>query len=158
MPLFFSVHVDGSFDWGSSPQPRSWRDTVIYEAHVRGQTMLHPDIPAELRGTYAGFGHPAMVDYLRRLGVTAVQLLPIHFHADEAHLRQLGLPNYWGYNTLGFFAPHAAYATRAAQEAGAKAVQDEVKTMIRSLHDAGLEVILDVVFNHTAEGEKTSLP
>jgi glycogen operon protein len=155
MPLFFSVHVDSAFDWGSSRQPHTpWRDTVIYEAHVRGQTMLHPEIPDELRGTYAGFGHPVMVDYLKQLGVTAVELLPIHFHTDEEHLRMLGLTNYWGYNTLGFFAPHSEYATRAAQAAGPKAVQDEVKGMIRSLHEGGLEVILDVVYNHTAEGKK----
>ena len=155
VPLFFSVHVDPSFDWGSAQQPHiPWRDTVIYEAHVRGQTMLHPEIPEELRGTYAGMGHPVMIKYLKDLGITAVELLPVHFHADEAHLRELNLTNYWGYNTLGFFAPHTGYATKAAQAAGAKAVQDEVKTMIRSLHEAGLEVILDVVYNHTAEGTK----
>lgn len=153
VPLYFSVYVDSAFDWGSSRQPHTpWRDTVIYEAHVRGQTMLHPGIPEELRGTYAGFGHPVMVDYLQRLGITAVELLPVHFHTDEEHLRRLGLSNYWGYNTLGFFAPHAGYATRTAQAAGAKAVQDEFKGMVKSLHEGGLEVILDVVFNHTAEG------
>lgn len=152
-PLFFSVHVDPSFDWGTSSQPHTpWRDTVIYEAHVRGQTMLQSEIPRELRGTYAGMAHPVMVDYLKSLGITAVELLPVHFHTDEEHLRRLGLTNYWGYNTLGFFAPHAAYATEAAQAAGAKAVQDEFKSMVRTLHEAGLEVILDVVYNHTAEG------
>ncbi|WP_104104889.1 glycogen debranching protein GlgX [Arthrobacter sp. 08Y14] len=155
VPLFFSVHVDPSFDWGVARQPHiPWRDTVIYEAHVRGQTMLHPDIPEELRGTYAGMGHPVMVNYFKELGITAVELLPVHFHTDEAHLRELNLSNYWGYNTLGFFAPHTAYATKAAQAAGPKAVQDEVKTMIKSLHEAGLEIILDVVYNHTAEGTK----
>ena len=155
VPLFFSVHVDPSFDWGSSRQPHiPWRNTVLYEAHVRGQTMLHPEIPAELRGTYAGMAHPVMVQYLQQLGITAVQLLPVHFHTDEAHLRNLGLTNYWGYNTLGFFAPHTAYATDAARAAGAKAVQDEFKQMVKSLHEAGLEVILDVVYNHTAEGTK----
>ena len=155
IPLFFSEYVDQSFDWGDSRQPHTpWRDTVIYEAHVRGQTMLHPDIPEELRGTYAGMAHPVMVDYLSNLGITAVELLPVHFHTDEAHLRRLGLTNYWGYNTLGFFAPHTAYATASARAAGAKAVQDEFKSMVRSLHEAGLEVILDVVYNHTAEGTK----
>ena len=158
-PLFFSVHVHTGFDWGSSRQPHiPWRDTVLYEAHIRGQTMLHPGIPEELRGTYAGFGHPVMVEYLQHLGVTAVELLPIHFHADEEHLRRLGLSNYWGYNTLGFFAPHSAYATRSAQAAGAKAVQDELKTMIRSLHEGGVEVLLDVVYNHTAEGTQDQPP
>ncbi|MBP3045160.1 glycogen debranching protein GlgX [Arthrobacter jiangjiafuii] len=154
-PLFFSVHVDPSYDWGQSRRPRiPWRDTVIYEAHVRGQTLLHPGIPEELRGTYAGMAHPVMVEYLQDLGITSVELLPVQFHADEEHLRQLGLTNYWGYNTLGFFAPQVSYATKEAQAAGPKAVQDEFKDMVRSLHDAGLEVLLDVVYNHTAEGTK----
>ena len=152
-PLYFSVYTGSGFDWGNSQRPHTpWRDTVIYEANVRGQTMLHPGIPEELRGTYAGMGHPAMVEYLRDLGITAVELLPVHFHIDEQHLQELGLSNYWGYNTLGFFAPHTGYATEAARKAGAKAVQDEVKAMVKSLHEAGIEVILDVVYNHTAEG------
>jgi glycogen operon protein len=152
---YWGVHVGTGFDWGQDTRPRTgWRDTVIYEAHVKGQTMLHPGIPEELRGTYAGMAHPVMIEHLTSLGVTAVELLPIHFHVDEPHLQALGLPNYWGYNTLGFFAPHTSYATRAAQAAGAKAVQDEVKGMIRRLHAAGIEVILDVVLNHTAEGGK----
>ncbi len=151
--LYFSVYTAGGFDWGNSRRPHTpWRDTVIYEAHVRGQTMLHPGIPAELRGTYAGMGHPVMIRYLQDLGITAVELLPVHFHADEIHLQELGLTNYWGYNTLGFFAPHAGYATRASRDAGAKAVQDEVKGMVKALHEAGIEVLLDVVYNHTAEG------
>ncbi|MCQ1948306.1 MULTISPECIES: glycogen debranching protein GlgX [unclassified Arthrobacter] len=152
--VYYSVYTAGDFDWGTVRRPHTpWRDTVIYEAHVRGQTMLHPGIPEELRGTYAGMGHPVMVQYLQDLGITAVELLPVHFHADELHLQELGLANYWGYNTLGFFAPHDAYATRAAREAGAQAVQDELKGMVKSLHEAGIEVLLDVVYNHTAEGE-----
>ena len=154
-PLYFSVYTAGGFDWGNSRRPHTpWRDTVIYEAHVRGQTMLHPGIPQELRGTYAGMGHPVMVEYLRTLGVTAVELLPVHFHLDELHLQELGLNNYWGYNTLGFFAPHTEYATETARRAGAKGVQDELKAMVKALHEAGIEVLLDVVYNHTAEGRK----
>ncbi|MCC9146637.1 MULTISPECIES: glycogen debranching protein GlgX [unclassified Arthrobacter] len=153
-PVYFSVYTGRDFDWGNVRRPHiPWRDTVIYEAHVRGQTMLHPGIPEELRGTYAGMGHPAMVQYLLELGITAVELLPVHFHADEAHLQELGLANYWGYNTLGFFAPQDTYATRASREAGAQAVQDELKGMVKSLHAAGIEVLLDVVYNHTAEGK-----
>lgn len=152
-PLYFSVSVDNSFDWDGVERPHvPWRDTILYEAHVRGQTRLHPQIPDELRGTYAGLAHPVMVGYLKDLGITSVELLPVHFHTDEAHLKALGLTNYWGYNTLGFFAPHPAYATEAARAAGPKAVQDEVKSMVKALHAAGLEVILDVVYNHTAEG------
>jgi glycogen operon protein len=148
-----SVRMAGDFDWGMDHGPRTpWRNTIIYEAHVRGQTMLHPDIPEDLQGTYAGMAHPAMVEHLISLGVTAVQLLPVHFHIDEPHLQNLGLPNYWGYNTAAFFAPHPGYATQAAQDAGPHAVQDEFKGMVKLLHAAGLEVILDVVYNHTAEG------
>ncbi len=151
--IYFSVVVDHEFNWGSSRRPDTrWRDTVIYEAHVKGLTQLHPDVPEELRGTYAGLAHPAMIKHLLDLGITAVELLPIHFHIDEPHLAPLGLNNYWGYNTLGFFAPHPEYATKAARRAGPKAVQDELKGMVRLLHEAGIEVILDVVYNHTAEG------
>ncbi|MGP5226960.1 glycogen debranching protein GlgX [Arthrobacter rhombi] len=149
----WGVHVSEDFDWGGDAPPQvPWRNTVIYEAHVRGQSMLHPDVPEELRGTYAGMAHPSVVAHLLSLGVTAVELLPIHFHLDEPHLQDLGLPNYWGYNTLGFFAPHGDYASAAARKAGPAAVRDELKGMIRLLHQAGLEVILDVVYNHTAEG------
>ncbi|MHA7275611.1 glycogen debranching protein GlgX [Arthrobacter sp. Hz1] len=153
-PVYWSVFVeDGSFDWGTSAPPRThWRDTVVYEAHVKGLTQLHPGIPAELRGTYAGLAHPVMIGYLKALGITAVELLPIHFHIDEPHLGPLGLTNYWGYNTLGYFAPHPGYATEASRTAGPTAVQDEFKGMVKLLHEAGLEVILDVVYNHTAEG------
>ncbi|MCA4134484.1 glycogen debranching protein GlgX [Arthrobacter sp. M4] len=148
-----SVRMDSSFDWGDDRHPGTpWRNTIIYEAHVRGQTMLHPDIPEELRGTYAGMAHPAMIEHLTSLGITAVQLLPIHFHVDEVHLQDLGLTNYWGYNTAAFFAPHSDYATESAQKAGPHAVQDELKGMIKLLHAAGIEVLLDVVYNHTAEG------
>lgn len=148
-----SVRMAGDFSWDGDERLRlKWRDTIIYEAHVRGQTMLHPDVPRELRGTYAGMAHPAVVEHLTSLGITSVQLLPVHFHLDEPHLQDLGLTNYWGYNTAAFFAPHPAYATKAAQEAGPKAVQDEFKEMVKALHAAGLEVILDVVYNHTAEG------
>ncbi|WP_298255093.1 glycogen debranching protein GlgX [uncultured Arthrobacter sp.] len=154
-PVYYSVFLEHTFDWGTSERPgTAWRDTVIYEAHVKGLTKLHPGVPQELRGTYAGLGHPAMTGYLRELGVTAVELLPVQFHIDEPHLEPLGLSNYWGYNTLGFFAAHSAYATEAARAAGPAAVLDEFKTMVRVLHDAGLEVILDVVYNHTAEGEQ----
>jgi glycogen operon protein len=148
-----SVRMAGDFDWGTDRSPRvPWRNTIVYEAHVRGQTKLHPDTPGELQGTYAGMGHPAMVEYLTALGITAVQLLPVHFHVDEPHLQNLGLTNYWGYNTAAFFAPHPGYATEAAQAAGPHAVQDEFKAMVKALHAAGIEVILDVVYNHTAEG------
>ena len=152
---YYSVLLEHEFDWGSSEHPRTpWRDTVVYEAHVKGLTRLHPDIPEELRGTYAGLGHPVMVAYLKDLGVTAVELLPIHFSIDEPHLEALGLRNYCGYNTLGFFSAHTAYATQAAQDAGPGAVLTEFKGMVRALHEAGLEVFLDVVYNHTAEGDQ----
>jgi glycogen operon protein len=151
--LLTNVRMSGGFDWGGDRNPHiSWRNTIIYEAHVRGQSMLHPDIPEELRGTYAGLAHPAMIEHLTGLGITSVQLLPVHFHLDEPHLQNLGMTNYWGYNTAAFFAPHPAYATEAAQMAGPQAVQDEFKGMVKLLHAAGLEVILDVVYNHTAEG------
>jgi glycogen operon protein len=148
-----SVRTSADFDWGSDGKPDTpWRNTIVYEAHVRGQSMLHPDIPEALRGTYAGMAHPAMIEHMTGLGITALQLLPVHFHVDEPHLQNLGLTNYWGYNTAAFFAPHPAYATKSAQEAGAQAVQDEFRGMVKLLHAAGIEVILDVVYNHTAEG------
>ncbi|MET4096486.1 glycogen operon protein [Arthrobacter sp. UYCu712] len=148
-----NVRMAGDFDWGTDSSPWTpWRNTIIYEAHVRGQTMLHPDIPEELQGTYAGLAHPVMIEHLLALGVTSVQLLPVHFHVDEPHLQSLGLPNYWGYNTAAFFAPHPGYATEESRAAGAQAIQDEFKGMVKLLHAAGLEVILDVVYNHTAEG------
>ena len=151
--------VDGAYRWDDEKRPSTpWRDTIIYEAHVKGLTRLHPGLPEELRGTYAGLGHPITVEYLRKLGITAVELLPIHAHLDEAHLTRSGLSNYWGYNTLGFFAPHANYATSSAREAGATAVLDEFKDAVAALHRAGIQVFLDVVYNHTAEGGRTQAP
>ncbi|MCC2321613.1 glycogen debranching protein GlgX [Cellulomonas xiejunii] len=129
-----------------------WADTVVYEAHTKGLTHLHPALPPELRGTYAGLAHPAVVDHLLSLGVTALELLPIHAFASEPHLVAKGLTNYWGYSTLGFFAPHAAYATAAARAAGPAAVLAELRATVHALHEAGLEVLLDVVYNHTCEG------
>ncbi|WP_166849554.1 glycogen debranching protein GlgX [Isoptericola sp. BMS4] len=134
-----------------------WADTVIYEAHVQGLSMRHPDVPAELRGTYAGVAHPATVEHLLSLGVTTLELLPVHASASEPRLVAHGLTNYWGYQTLGFFAPHAAYATRAARDAGPAAVLDEVRGMVHLLHEAGIEVLLDVVYNHTCEGGASDL-
>jgi glycogen operon protein len=133
-----------------------WSDTVIYEAHVRGLTQRNPDVPEELRGTYAGVAHPATIAHLTELGVTTLELLPIHASASEPRLVAQGLANYWGYQTLGFFAPHAAYATKGARERGPMAVLDEVRGMVHLLHEAGIEVILDVVYNHTCEGGEDS--
>ncbi|WP_193612649.1 glycogen debranching protein GlgX [Nocardioides lijunqiniae] len=143
-----SVVVADDFDWGDDAAPRHrWRDTVVYEAHVVGMTKLHDRVPAELRGTYAGLGAPAVVDYLRDLGVTAIELLPVHQHVPEPALLERGLTNYWGYNSIGYFAPHGAYS--ASGDRGQQV--REFKEMVRSFHAAGLEVILDVVYNHTAE-------
>ncbi len=139
-----------------SPKPHTqWSDTVIYEAHVKGLTKNMPSVPEHLRGTYAGLAHPSTIAYLKQLGVTAIQLLPVHAFASEPHLERTGLENYWGYATLGFFAPQPSFATKAAQSAGAQQVQDEFRGMVELLHAAGLEVILDVVYNHTAEGSAT---
>ncbi|GAA2751808.1 glycogen debranching protein GlgX [Kitasatospora cinereorecta] len=146
VPKAVVVHDDD--DWYDDQRPKTpWAETVIYEVHVRGFTRLHPDIPPHLRGTYAGMAHPAAIDHLVRLGVTAVELLPVHHHVSEDHLQARGLTNYWGYNTLGFFAPHAGYSASGSrgQQVG------EFKRMVRALHAAGIEVILDVVYNHTAE-------
>ncbi|ROS61957.1 glycogen operon protein [Frigoribacterium sp. PhB160] len=144
--------IDESFDWGGVEKPRTPLDrVVVYEAHVRGLTRLAPFVPDELRGTYAGLAADTTIAYLKGLGVTAVQLLPVHAHVDEQRLVAQGIENYWGYNTLSFFAPHAAYASRDAQLAGASAVVREFKGMVRLLHEAGIEVYLDVVYNHTAE-------
>jgi glycogen debranching enzyme len=157
-----SVVVDTGFDWGGIGKPRVPLDrTVIYEGHVRGLTKRHPHIPPALHGTYAGLAHPAMIEHLLSLGVTTVELLPVHAFTSEERLVRHGLLNYWGYNTLGFFAPHAAYATEAARRQGPDAVLREFKGMVKLLHEAGLEVILDVVYNHTAEegigGPRSSL-
>jgi isoamylase len=134
-----------------------WADTVVYEAHVRGLTMRHPGVPPELRGTYAGVAHPAVVEHLKALGVTTLELLPIHANASEPWLAGRGLSNYWGYSTMSFFAPHAGYATAAARAAGPDAVLDEVRGMVHLLHEAGIEVLLDVVYNHTCEGGDDAL-
>lgn len=129
-----------------------WRDTVIYEAHVKGFTALNRHIPPELRGTYAGLAHPQVISYLKDMGITAIELLPIHAKMDEVFLEERELTNYWGYNTLNYFSPEPSYATRKAQEEGPLAVVEEVRNMIAALHAAGIEVILDVVYNHTCEG------
>ena len=140
-----------TFAWtDSAPVRRRYSDTIIYEVHVKGYTMRHPGVPAELRGTYAGLAHEAALAHLVDLGVTAVELLPVHQSVPESFLPQRGLTNYWGYNTIGYFAPHNGYsaAVRAGQPGGQVA---EFKAMVNALHAAGLEVLLDVVFNHTAE-------
>jgi len=144
-----AVVVSPYFDWGADRPPDvPLHESVIYEAHVKGFTATHPDIPELQRGTYAGLAHPVAVDYLRSLGVTAVELQPVHQFVHDAHLKALGLRNYWGYNSIGFFAPHNEYSS-----AGADGSQvPEFKAMVRTLHEAGIEVILDVVYNHTAEG------
>jgi len=137
------------FDWdGDRRLQIPWHDTVIYETHVKGVTARHPEVPPEMCGTYAGFAHPAVVEYLNALGVTAVELMPVHFFIHDKHLTDQGLKNYWGYNSIGYFAPHNEYA--ADNRPGG--VVAEFKQMVKTLHQAGLEVILDVVYNHTAEG------
>lgn len=144
-----SVVVNPFFDWGDDKSPKTpYHETVIYEGHVKGLTMTHPDIPENLRGTYAGLAHPVIIDYLQDLGITALELMPIHQFFQDDRLRELGLRNYWGYNTLGFFAPQQDYAA-ATKPGGAVS---EFKGMVRAYHEAGIEIILDVVYNHTAEG------
>jgi len=143
------VVTDRHFDWGDDSAPGiALSETVIYETHVKGLTKLHPDVPEEIRGTYAGLGHPAATGYLTDLGVTAVELLPIHQFVQDSHLLERDLRNYWGYNSIGFFAPHGDYSSVGS---GGGQV-NEFKSMVKALHAAGLEVILDVVYNHTAEG------
>jgi isoamylase len=145
-----NVVVNPFFDWGDDRLPRiPYHETVIYEAHVRGLTLHHPDIPPEQRGTYSGLAHPAMIDHLRRLGVTAVELMPVHQFVPEHALVARGLTDYWGYNTISFLAPHNGYSS--AGELGEQVL--EFKTMVKDLHKAGIEVILDVVYNHTAEAD-----
>lgn len=140
--------VDTEFPWdGDRPRCTPWNETIVYELHVKGFTKLHPGVPEGLRGTYAGLASPAAVAHLTDLGISAVELLPVHFHVDERFLAEQGRVNYWGYNTLGFFAPDPRYAA-----AGAGGAVGEFQAMVRALHAAGLEVILDVVYNHTAEG------
>jgi isoamylase len=146
-----SVVVNPFFDWGNDRSPgRGYHESVIYEAHVKGLTQTHPGIPEEIRGTYAAIGHPAMIEHLTGLGVTAIELMPVHQFVQDTHLQSKGLSNYWGYNTIGFFAPHNAYSSTGTR---GQQVQ-EFKAMVKSLHEAGIEVILDVVYNHTAEGNQ----
>jgi glycogen operon protein len=138
--------IDPAFSWGEDRNPRTpWHDTVIYEMHVRGFTKLHPQVPQQYRGTYAGLATTPVIEYLQRLGVTAVELMPVHWFLNDRHLVEKGLRNYWGYNSIGYFAPHQDYASSLQADR-------EFKTMVKALHSAGIEVILDVVYNHTAEG------
>lgn len=141
--------VNPYFDWGNDQHPNiSYHDSVIYEAHVRGMTNLNKDVPADIRGTYAGLAYPSVIEYLKKLGVTAIELMPIHQFVNDSFLQEKGLSNYWGYNTIGFFAPHNAYSS-----SGQRGEQvNEFKSMVKAYHRAGMEVILDVVYNHTAEG------
>ncbi len=144
-----SVVADTLFPWGEDQLPRRpWHEMVIYEVHVKGFTARHPDVPEHQRGTYAGLASPAAIDHLTNLGITAVELLPIHHFVSEHDLLKKGLSNYWGYNSVGYFAPHAAYSSSGTQGEQVR----EFKAMVRTLHAAGIEVILDVVYNHTAEG------
>ena len=144
-----TVVVNPFFDWQNDRSPRRpYNETVIYEAHVKGMTMTHPDVPEDQRGTYAGLAHPAVIDHLTRLGVTAIELMPVHQFMQDQTLLDKGLRNYWGYNSFGFLAPHNEYSSSPV----AGSAVSEFKTMVRSFHEAGIEVILDVVYNHTAEG------
>src|SRR4051794_38835570 len=146
-----SVVINPFFDWQNDRYPRTpYHETVIYEAHVRGLTMTHPSLPPEIRGPYAGIAHPATIERLQKLGITAIELMPVHQFVQDHHLVQRDLSNYWGYNTIGFFAPHNAYS--GSGQRGQQVL--EFKAMVRELHAAGIEVILDVVYNHTAEGNE----
>jgi glycogen operon protein len=146
-----SVVVDPGFDWeGDALLKTPFHNTIIYEAHVKGLTMLHPEIPEEIRGTYAGIAHPTVINYLKELGITAIELLPIHHFVTDRHLKEKGLTNYWGYNTIGFLAPDVRYSGSGKQ--GEQVY--EFKNMVKTLHRAGIEVILDVVYNHTGEGSE----
>jgi isoamylase len=148
-----SVVVHDVFPWGTDHhRPHyAWSDTVIYELHVKGFTAQHPGIPPQLRGTYAGLAHPVAIEHLQRLGVTAVELMPVHHFVSEPQLLRRGLSNYWGYNSIGYFAPHAGYSASGSRGEQVR----EFKAMVRALHAAGIEVLLDVVYNHTAEGDET---
>src|SRR3954468_9854777 len=138
--------IDPAFTWGEDRRPNvPWQDTVIYELHVKGYTQLHQHVPPQLRGTYAGLATAPVLEHLKRLGVTAVELLPVHAFVDDKRLAQAGLRNYWGYSTVGYFAPDLRYS--------ASGTLGEFKTMVQTLHSAGIEVILDVVYNHTGEGD-----
>ncbi|RYQ52702.1 glycogen debranching protein [Bifidobacterium pseudolongum subsp. pseudolongum] len=144
-----SAVINPFFDWGNDQHPFiPYSDSVIYEAHVRGMTNLNKDVPPEIRGTYAGLAHPSVIEYLKKLGITAIELMPIHQFVNDPFLQEKGLNNYWGYNTIGFFAPHNAYSSQ-----GQRGEQvNEFRAMVKEFHAAGIEVILDVVYNHTAEG------
>ena len=147
--MMLGVVVNPFFNWDGDRMPRTpYHQSVIYEAHVKGLTQLHPEVPAEQRGTYAGVAHPAVIAHLQKLGVTAIELMPVHQFVNDSTLQDKGLSNYWGYNTIGFFAPHNSYGS--AGDLGEQV--QEFKAMVRELHLAGIEVILDVVYNHTAEG------
>lgn len=144
-----AVVIDPNYDWEGDTAPnRSYNETVIYEAHVKGLTKLHPDIPEQIRGSYAAIGHPAIIGHLKALGVTAIELMPVHQFINDRHLLEKGLSNYWGYNTIGFFAPDTKYSSSGYT--GGQVT--EFKDMVKALHRQGIEVILDVVYNHTAEG------
>ncbi|MGV1008874.1 MAG: glycogen debranching protein GlgX [Dermatophilaceae bacterium] len=144
-----SVVINPFFDWGKDRAPgHEYHESILYEAHVKGLTMLNPDVPESIRGTYAGIAHPATIAHLRALGVTAIELMPVHQFVHDFHLLERGLRNYWGYNTIGFFAPHNEYAGQGTR--GQQVL--EFKSMVKALHEADIEVILDVVYNHTAEG------
>jgi glycogen operon protein len=155
---YHCVAIDRSFDWESVAKPGiALSESVIYEAHVRGMTRINPAIPEEIRGSYAALGHPATIEYLKNLGITAIELLPIQTFISEPRLVNLGLINYWGYNTINYFSPHMRYAAEATRALGPDHILRELKTAIRELHRAGIEVILDVVYNHTAEGGSKGL-
>lgn len=146
-----AVVIDPSFDWGNDKKPSTpYHKSVIYETHVKGFTKLHPDIPEKIRGTYSALAHPVTINYLKELGITAVELMPVHHFITDGYLKDKGLTNYWGYNTIGFFAPDPRYS--ASGKLGEQVV--EFKTMVKELHKAGIEVILDVVYNHTGEGNQ----
>ncbi|MGN6637274.1 MAG: glycogen debranching protein GlgX [Mucilaginibacter sp.] len=147
-----AVVIDPAFDWGDDKPPgTAYYNTIIYEVHVKGFTKLNPDIPEEMRGTYTALAHSSTIDYLKKLGITAIELMPVHYYLNDRYLKEKGLSNYWGYNTLGFFAPHAGYSTKSALD---NHQVNEFKNMVKELHKAGIEVILDVVYNHTGEGNQ----
>ncbi|MEP6481546.1 MAG: glycogen debranching protein GlgX [Rhodoglobus sp.] len=149
--MMLGVVVDTRFDWGNDAPPKiPYSNSVIYEAHVKGLTKLHPDMPDAQRGTYAGLANPAIIKHLKHIGATAIELMPVHQFVNDSVLQDKGLSNYWGYNTIGFFAPHAGYSS--AGDRGGQV--DDFKAMVRAMHEAGIEVILDVVYNHTAEGNQ----
>jgi len=148
-----SLVIDPEFDWGDDRSPgTALSQTIIYECHVKGMTMLHPDVPEDLRGTYLGLASAPILQHLKSLNVTAVELLPVHQIAAERRLAALGLTNYWGYNSIGYFAPDVRYATRNAASTARGDQVAEFKQMVKIFHQAGIEVILDVVYNHTGEG------